>query len=201
MSSARVRSGANACMGTPPSNWITGIRHASSIERHDLPAVEEADGDHVERVQQECRCTRARGAACESRAEPIAHTTAAALPPAAGPASEMSAFRHGVSPACWIFTYAPMNGMNIGADTFEPLPPRLDDMAELVHEDHQHEAERERPAVEQERVRRDGDEEAEELDEDEAELEGGAADQQREPAEALEQLLRARSAAVGWIGL
>ena len=127
----------------------------------------------------------------EPRAEPIAHTTAAAAPPKSGPASEMSAFRHGVSPARSIVTYAPMNGMNVGHDTFEALAPRLDDVAELVHEDHQHEAERERPAVEPERVRGDGDEEAEELDEDEAELERGAADREREPAGALERAAQA----------
>ena len=65
--------------------------------------------------------------------------------------------------------------------------PRLGDVAELVHEDHQHEAERERPAVEPQGVRRDGDEKAEELDEDEAPLERRAPDEDDEPAGALER--------------
>ena len=37
-----------------------------------------------------------------------------------GPASEMSAFFHGVSPARSIVTNAPKNGMNVGHDTFSP---------------------------------------------------------------------------------
>ena len=112
----------------------------------------------------------------------------AATPPASGPGErdERIAPRRRARRAR-IFTYAPMNGMNIGSRHLEPLPPRLDDVAELVHEDQQHEAERERPAVEPERVRRDGDEEAEELDEDEAPLERGGADGEREPADALER--------------
>src|SRR2546423_795037 len=73
----------------------------------------------------------------------------------------------------------------------EPLPACLDHMAELVHEQHEDEAERERPAVKPERVRRDGDEEAEELDEDEPPLERGAADQHGEPARALERAAQA----------
>ena len=32
----------------------------------------------------------------------------------------MSEFRHGDSPACRMVTYAPKNGMNVGADTCSP---------------------------------------------------------------------------------
>ena len=37
-----------------------------------------------------------------------------------GPASEISALRHGESPAWRIVTNAPKNGMNVGADTCSP---------------------------------------------------------------------------------
>src|SRR5205814_8274831 len=58
-------------------------------------------------------------------------------------------------------------------------------------EEHQHESEREGPAVKPERVRGDGDEEAEELDEDESPLECGSADQHGETAGALERAAQA----------
>src|SRR4051794_1765700 len=60
-------------------------------------------------------------------------------------------------------------------------------MPELVDEDHEHEAEREGPAVEEERVRSDGEEEAEKLREDETELHGGADDRYRARTQALER--------------
>jgi hypothetical protein len=68
---------------------------------------------------------------------------------------------------------------------------RLGDVAELVDEDHQHEAERKRPTVEPQRVRGDRDEEAEELDEDEAPLERRATDEYGQPAGALERAAQA----------
>ena len=42
------------------------------------------------------------------------------MPPKTGPASEMRALRHGVSPACWMVTKAPKNGMNVGQETCSP---------------------------------------------------------------------------------
>ena len=119
MSSARPRSGANACTGTLPSNWITGIRQASIIERQTWPPSRKPMGIMLNAFRRNPRYASARSID-ESRWAPIAHTTAAAMPPAAGPANEMSEFRHGDSPACLIFTYAPMSGMNIGADTSRP---------------------------------------------------------------------------------
>src|SRR5207248_10239597 len=65
----------------------------------------------------------------------------------------------------------------------QTLPARLDDVPELVHEDEHREADTERPAVEPERVRRGGGEEAAELGEDEAPLQRGPADDEG-PADA-----------------
>ena len=59
--------------------------------------------------------------------------------------------------------------MKTGQRGVEPAPARLDEVAELVHEDQEHEADRELPAPEQ-RIAADRDEDRRELREREAEL-------------------------------
>jgi len=100
---ARERSGAKAATGTPPSNWITGIRHASRAACTVWPPSRNPIGSMLNAFSRKPMFASTCSIS-EPRAEPKPQTTAAAAPPKSGPASEISAFRHGVSPARSIVT-------------------------------------------------------------------------------------------------
>ncbi len=89
----------------------------------------------------------ARRGRCRSRREP--GSAAAPRLPRIGPASPTRASASALLAERLAQITAPRNGMNIGADAFDALAPQLDHVAHLVHEQQQHEADRELPAPDQ----------------------------------------------------
>src|SRR5260221_220719 len=181
--SLQPRFAASITPGPPP---VTTAQPASANRTGVVTAVGRADREHVDRVQRE---------ADVAEHEPQGRVGRLADAPAAGgggPAGERPGERdQGVAPR----REPRVPNAHVRAEErdehrpgdLQPLPPRLDRVAELVDEQHQHEAERERPAPEPQLVRGNRDEEAEELHEDEAPLERGAADQHDEPADPLQR--------------
>ena len=105
----------------------------------------------------------------ESMASAVARQRERADPPAIGPANDTRAFTQGSKRHVPERDVGAEERQEDGQLRIEPLALRLEVVAELVDEDQEHEADRERPPPDQ-RVPADRDEDPEELQDDEAEL-------------------------------
>ena len=153
-----------------PERGVDRRDDAAAVERRDRRQVEEVEEEAGERERDEQVGVERTRRAPTSRAAP--------RPPMIGPAIATFASFQASSGSCLSVIRAPRKGMNIGADTGRPCRFASSDVAQLVDEEQQDEADRELPAPE-ERVGADRDEhrggdreelELEDRDEDELQL-------------------------------
>ena len=120
--------------------------HPRRQRGHRAPAVQRDDRQQVEEVEEQPGEDERVPEVVAASLIAIGSSASAPSVPRTGPARPTRASAVALSPSDFAMTAAPRNGMNIGARRLDALAAQLDDVAHLVDEQQQHEADRELPA-------------------------------------------------------